>query len=432
MKARNLAAPFALLVTIACGPADPPGPCDGALALALVDDAGVPDLVKSFVLYDTGPLIGPSEADYPSGKVVVVRISTPDYPANPAADATYLRRILFGSDPSQLNVAGYFAENSAGLFDVSEGAIPDWTFMNSWTTASVAAVEGNATRAAEVLRATSIGWSALDTNQDGRISRSEAQIVFLIPNYAPPPNAVGFASKRDVALGNVPTPGGTFDFGTRPIVYFSVARPGFAGEPIRGALPAVNHELGHGFFDMIDRYGPINYMGNYEMMSSFDSNVWVHFTAQTKIKLGWWQVRPRFVVGGSGKKIKLPPESLGGYFLVVLKPESVQPPYNVDEYWVVTHRRRNAGRYEAQLPEAGGLAVYHVKRGAFTSGHDRVVLLDNARPDGNPTNYVYSFGSTDALFKARASVVLFKDTGATSGITVKDVLAQEDFACATF
>jgi len=431
----------ALLIAAAClggacaDDGTPPDPCAGALGLAEVDDSQIPQATKDAVLHDPGPVITSTDPRYPSGALVVVRIATTDYPASPDASEAYLRRILFGvgAGAADRHVAGYYAETSGGAFAVAEGAIPPWTTM-AWTPTTVnTGFEGVVERAREVLRVADVDWIALDANADGAIGRDEAQLVFLVPNFVASPPA-GFASTRYLDLGTLATPAGSFDFGTtRPIIYFSIAQPGFAGEPIRGALAAVNHELGHAFFDLPDRYGNPNHAGNYDMMSSFDSNVWVHFDANDKLDIGWWDVRPRFLVGPYGKTIKLAPESVGNYFLVLVKPDAVVPPYNVDEYWVVSHRNRDLGRYDADLPELGGLAVYHVRKGVHVDGHDQVILLDGARPDGPPAASVYGGADTHALFSYRGTIELYGDDGAATGMRIQSVTKPgQDFICARY
>ncbi|MCB9283648.1 MAG: hypothetical protein H6563_06185 [Lewinellaceae bacterium] len=360
---------------------------------------------------------GTINPNYPNGKVVVIRVATANFPGYPDSSTDYWRNLFFNDDPTTFSVSNYFEFNSRGRFEVAEGGIPIWTQMTWWDNTTLFGVEGNSTRAKEILESTFFDWNTVDVNGDGVIASEEAQLVFLFPVWPD----VGWASTRNVSLGPIDTPNGVFEFENRNVVYFSISKSGHWEEPVRGALAAYNHELGHAFFDFIDRYGNggtiPNRVGNYDMMGSFDSNQWVHFNVYDKMKLDWLPIAPVFIDANIDKNVVLQPVEKGGGVIIV-------SPENTDrEYWILCFMDRDADNFESQLPQDGGMAIFHVEKGAFFYGYDRVTLLNAAAVNGSdPAQIDYQKGvNNGALYDNGKSVELVDKNGDATGFKITDI-----------
>lgn len=402
--ARVWSAALAVAVLITC--VGCPNPPATSIDVRGIDDSAVAQLIKDRILWDSGVIIGkyqitePGGApqlnpDYPSGKVVVIRAATNDWFRNTAATTQYIEQIFFGSnDPRDLpsrSVAGYYAENSYGQFEVESGGIPSWIALGM-SLASFGDIESNPLFTKEALRFANVDWSALDTDKDDAISRAEAQIVLLIPNGS---YTTGYASVRDILLNSSATPDGTFDFGTRPIVFFSIMARGVTDSttnPIR-CHSSVIHELNHAFFNLPDRYDANSGNGQYDIMV-LDRN-WMHLNMHDKIKIGW--IQPKILDAHLGQTVRFPSSENRKAALVLVKPNSDEPEDGPFEYWVVENRNRaqSAGSYDTNLPE-DGLAVWYVAEGTYTIGHDDVRLVNASLPDQDPD--LYNNPSTGALF----------------------------------
>ena len=386
-------------------------PCDEGTDVRLLDDSGVPKWLKDEILYKPEPMIAtqwlpapdaplqPSGL-YPTGKIVVIRVATADWPVNSAATKDYVDTIMFGDDPFEQSIYGYYSKNSYGQFKVSNGGIPSWiTLSNNLSDYAGGDIEGAGATSfmKDVLESASVNWPQLDTDDDLALSRAEAQIIVLIPNAMP---GTGFASVRYPAIGSVATPQGTIDFGKRPIVYFSLkaaADPNFDDNPIR-VLPAVAHELAHGFFNLPDRYGANTGTGNYDIMSN--NNAWTMMTMHDRMNIGW--IQPKIVSGHRGECLQFVVSDLQAAALVLVVPEAVQSPLKPLEYWVLENRTKGFtdGDYDSALPDEG-LAIWYVAEGTYSSGHNDVRLVDFSKPDQDPDLYASPGGS--ALFKVDAS-----------------------------
>ena len=382
------AAGLGLLLFSAPGAAQP---CSTGAASWTIDDSAVPATLKNQIIGSPGKIIGPGNANFPSGKLVVIRAALQDAPVNSAADTNYINSIFFGTVAGVKNIKGYFTTNSYGHFNVTSGAVPNWFTLSKKITDYTNGIEGNPTFLQDVLKAANVNWSTLDANGDKTISVSEAQIVILVPNALP---GSGFASTRGVTAGSVATPSGTFNFGSRPIVIFSLkatADPQFNINPIR-ALPGVAHELGHAFFNFPDRYGPNTGTGEYDMMGSASSSTWVHYTMHDKIKLGW--ITPKFIQGHLGQCLEFVPSEWASNAVVLVPITSFLG--NPLEYWIVENRNKafDSGGYDDNLPDKG-LAIWYVSVGTFF-GFDDVRLVDFSKPTQDPD--LYNNPGSNALF----------------------------------
>ena len=379
-----------ILVIVCVGCPNGTTTCGSGIDVRNVDDSGVPAWIKEHILWEPGKIIGkfrvPKPGDppqphplYPSGKIVVIRIATSDWPANSAATSGYINRIFFylnspGARFSR-SVADYYRENSYGQFVPSSGGIPDWVTLGSLAT--YGDVESSIPLLKHVLREADVNWPVLDTNGDDVISQAEAQIVLLIPNGTP---TSGYASKRDRTIGSTPTPYGWHDFGTRPIVYFSLkaeSEPDSDVNPIRFHASVI-HELHHAFFALPDRYGEFSGTGPYDHMTLDRS--WLHLTMFDKMKIGW--IQPKILNAHYGKCLRFPASESTPAALVLVKPEPVLVPEDPLEYWVVENRNHafSSGGYDENLLE-DGLAIWYVREGTYSIGHDEVHLVNAALPD---------------------------------------------------
>jgi M6 family metalloprotease-like protein len=382
------AAGLGLLISSSPGAAQP---CSTGAASWAIDDSAVSASLKNQIIGSPGKIIGPGNPNFPSGKLVVIRAALQDAPVNSAADTNYINSIFFGTVAGVKNIKGYFTANSYGHFTVASGAVPNWITLSKKLTDYSPGIEGNATFLQDVLRAANVNWSILDSNGDKTISVSEAQIVVLVPNALP---GSGFASTRGVTAGSVTTPTGTFTFGGRPIIIFSlksISDPQFNINPIR-SLPTVAHELGHAFFGLPDRYGPNTGTGEYDMMGSAASNKWVHFPMHDKIKIGW--ITPKIIQGHLGQCLEFVPSEWGANAVVLVPITSfLGSPL---EYWVVENRNKafDGGGYDDDLPDKG-LAIWYTSVGTFF-GHDDVRLVDFSKPTQDPD--LYNNPGSNALF----------------------------------
>jgi M6 family metalloprotease-like protein len=377
------AASLGLLVLPSPGAAQP---CASGTDVRNLNDSAVPATLKNQILGAPGLIFSNATANYPSGKLVVIRAALQDAPVNPAATTAYVNEIFFGTVQGEKNIKGYYNTNSYGKFSVTSGAVPGWLTIPKKITDYTNGIEKNVPFLQDVLKGANVNWSALDTNNDKTITISEAQIVILVPNALP---GSGLASTRWVNAGSVKAPNGiTYNFNNRQIVIFSLkalADPQFDVNPIR-VLAGVAHELGHAFFNLPDRYGSNTGDGEYDMMGSAGSNKWVHFPMHDKIKIGW--IKPKFVQGHLGQCLQFVPSELQPAALVVVPIDSFQN--SPLEYWIVENRNKayDGGEgYDDDLPDKG-LAVWYTSVGTYApSGHDDVRLIDFSKPDQDPDLY---------------------------------------------
>lgn len=384
-----------------------PTPIPESMDVRDVDDSGIAQSIKDRILWDSGVIIGKyrfaelggpplPNPDYPSGKIVVIRVATTDWLRNTAATTEYINQIFFGpSDPRGApaqSLAGYFAENSYGQFKPVSGGVPAWITVGT-PLSNYGDIESSPAFTKVTLDIANVDWSVLDSDHNGAISRAEAQIVLLIPNGT---YTTGYASTRDIVLDMTTTPYGAFDFGTRPIVFFSLMARGVADSktnPIR-YHSSVAHELNHAFFNLPDRYDANSGNGRYDIM--VQDQKWMHLTMHDKIKIGW--IRPKILDTHLGKLLRFPSSENRKAALILVKPFGDVPGKGPFEYWVVENRNRaqSAGAYDSKFPE-DGLAVWYVGEGTYNDGHDDVRLVDAGLPDQDPD--LYNNPAIGALFK---------------------------------
>lgn len=378
-----------LLFAIAC--ASTPSPCTSGFDVNDLDDSGISQSLKDEI-FDSGAIIGKKHSEYPSGKVVVIRAASPEWPSNSEVTKAYIDDVFFDESSSK-TMRAYYRFNSYGQFLVTEGATPGWITVPKKLDDYQNGIEDNTEYMRDVLKLADVNWSALDANHNGKIADAAAQIVVLIPNAMPSP-PTGFASVRSVVIGSVKTPDGTFDFGERRILYYSVkatADPNSASEPIR-SRQGVAHELAHAFFNLPDRYGDESGTGIYDIMST--SYTWTMLTMPDRIKIGW--IKPKVLDAHDGRCLQFRASEEHKDALIVVPPKELRKATGVLEYWVAEYRNKgDADSYDGQLPE-NGLAVWYVATGTYF-GWDDVRLVQFDKSDRDPDRYKNP--AADALFK---------------------------------
>jgi hypothetical protein len=377
---RAVAAALAAAVLLPC-PTLAAGPCPGGVDVRKVADGEAPAAVRQKIL-DPGPIAGrylggdPARPnpDYPSGRIVVLRVAAPDLPRNPRLGSNYVSAVFFNAASTAASVRNYFAENSWGAFQVRSGGVPDWVRLRE-RLASYGALDDERFLAAALARA-DVDWPALDADRDGVIRRGETALVLLLPDG-------GATGGRDRVL-RLPefaaaTPRGSFRF-RLPVVRFGVAAArdvALAANPIR-SLPALCRELARALFDLPARDAAAT--GPYDPLAGGDARL--DLNLHDRMKIGWLQ--PRVLSGHLGRCLAFPASeaTAAGLVLVYAGHGDARP-----EYWLVENRYKpgSAGRFDADLP-ASGLVVWWVGVGTGPGGHDDVRPVDAAKPGAVPVS----------------------------------------------
>ncbi len=456
------------VLAVACmclGGGCPPNQNCGEIDVWTIDDGTIPQQTKNAILYSPGPIISKyhpnnpenTNPSFPSGKIVVIPFETPDFPHNPAITSGYIFLTFFATgELSGVSVAQYFLENSWGDFHVTNGGIADCVTLSSNLTSYVG-FEGDDDLPRDVLRLADINWPALDTNNDDVITPAEAQIVFLVSNgYSAAKR--GFAdwttgSAVPLASIQADTPSGIFKF--KPsVVYIGTKKaddPNFDDNAIR-IHSTICHELCHAFFNLPDGYAGgcgSGTTGRYAIMS--DSLRWHHMNIHDTMKIVW--IQPKIVAGHLIQYLSFRASESVPAALVLLTPSA--PPLATDEYWMVENRYRPSsdcngcllyhpadGVFDAGLPESG-LALWYVREGTWSSGHDDVRLVDanapHEDPDGttdiNGSDPGYHSQGAGALFKkddADPQKLLINGQGKWSFLFFRDVSEPGSTVCAEF
>lgn len=207
-----------------------------------------------------------------------------------------------------------------------------------------------------------INFASYDVNQDGVLDGSELGIVIAMPSNNP------YGTNRTPAASEYPT--------WEPLIVDGVRIPMiaevYAGAPVNAPLFA--HELGHLIYDLPDMYeggaqvpdanGDLQdvaipsytYPGSYSLMDQ--TYYFTHLDALNKLKLGW--LRPRVIF------------QAGQYSLANIESSSaawalLDPTHGTDEYFLVENRNQ-ATEYDRDIPNDGGLAVWHIMENAAVYG----------------------------------------------------------------
>jgi M6 family metalloprotease-like protein len=330
-------------------------------------------------LYDSSPtIISKGDPDYPAGNDVEIPVETPDFPRNTyvTPGVTCVRFYLF---------PGLYYEVASGKAFTPKCHASGWATIAT-KLADYKSASGDPYYANEhpefmrsVLGAGNVNWKQLDANSDGKISRSEAAILLLIPVRPD----IGWASNEWQTIGKVKTSAGTFDFGDRPVIYLSVTKASlqdntgynFLDDEL---LTTIVHELLHEFFDLPDRYydgiNGTGLTGAYCNLSASSSRVLLN--PHDRMKLGW--IRPRILTPDRAHVwLKAPAAAATQAALILLDPA------RADEYWLLENRNRSGVSVESSLPTEG-LAVWWVRAGALPNQSDDMRLVRASLADQDP------------------------------------------------
>ena len=383
MKSQKLG-PIRLILLIACLGLAPLAQAQITDIRGVADTHVSPDIRSA--LYDFSPtIISKGDPDYPSGNVVVIPVETPDFPRN-----TY---VTPGTTCFRLSwFPGLYYELASGHAFVLKCHASEWATIAT-KLADYKSASGDPYYASEhpefmqaVLAAAGVNWKQLDANSDGKISRSEAAILLLIPVRPD----IGWASNVPQTIGKVKTAAGTFDFGNRPVIYLSVTKaslqdstdPNIVGTGSKflydELLTTIVHELLHQFFDLPDRYyngmGGTGQTGSYCSLSASSSRILLN--PHDRMKLGW--IRPRILTPDHAHVwLKAPTAAATQAALILLDP--ARP----DEYWLLENRNKSGASVESSLPTEG-LAVWWVRTRALPNQSDDVRLVRASLADQDP------------------------------------------------
>jgi len=437
---RSLVIAILCVAAAACGGSR--DPVVETISVLEIDDSAIPQAVKYHIFYDSNTIISrhvsgkPAETnpDYPSGKVVVIRVETSDYPRNTAADTAYISELFFGLGASTTSIRNYFLQNSYSKFVIANAGVPEWVTLRN-PLASYQPID-EAVFLKPVLELADVDWTTLDADKDGKITRDEVTIIYLLAT-ADSKMTKGFAHVRYPAAFDVNTPYGTFTF-ELPIIQFSLVEesdPDPHTNPIR-VLSTVAHEFCHSMFNLTDRYTDeddpqyTTGVGNYDIMS-YD-HTWKMMTMYDRMKIGW--IQPKVLASHLGKNVKFVNSESAPQALVLLKPAADPNQLSTDEMWIVENRYKpgSQGSFDADLPESG-MAVWWVRKGTWAAGTDEVRLVDYSKADQTPT--LYTDPGNTALFKKDAFNFrrdLYEASGSKSGLYFMNVSDVDSIMLAEF
>lgn len=435
---------IAILCVAAAGCGGGRDPVVDTISVLAVDDSMIPQVIKDKIYYESNTIIsqhvsgnpGQPNPNYPSGKVVVIRVETSDYPQNTAVDYVYTLGIFFGDAPFTTTIRHYFIQNSYSQFVIENAGIPEWVALRDALATYGPIDEEGFLR--PVLEQARVDWTTLDANKDGKLTRNEVTIVYLLPT-ADSAITKGFAHVRYPLAFEVNTfSSGTLTFDL-PVVQFSVVEesdPDPHTNPIR-FLSTVAHELCHAFFNLTDRrsgeYGGVTYttgVANYDIMSRDRS--WKMMTMYDRMKIGW--IQPKILASHLGKNVTFINSESAAEALVLLKPADDPSLLSTDEMWIVENRYKpgSQGDFDDDLPESG-MAVWWVRKGTWAAGTDEVRLVDYSKADQTPT--LYTDPGNSALFK-KDTVNFRRDlieaSGAWSGLYFMNVSNVDSVMSAEF
>jgi M6 family metalloprotease-like protein len=280
---------------------DPLAPADGEINVRLWDDGSVSSAAKTAIYRPNGRFIDMTHPEHnPLRPLVFIRYEFQNnWRFNPAVTPALINEFFFTASNS---VKHYFSTYSDNQFIIKPGGVSDVVrlpydtlyYLNDqvskgqprdWTMSAILKEY--------LLKNANVDWDALDKDRNGTIDDSEATICFVSSI-----GGGGAMRPSAHAVTGVAQPGKSpvnFTFSNR-FVFFDAAE---AGTRIGGELQynryTIIHELGHGMFNLPDRY--LNFCGTgttgkYDVMSD-NCGYGVGIQAFDRMKLGW--VKPRIV-----------------------------------------------------------------------------------------------------------------------------------------
>lgn len=262
------------------------------------------------------------------------------------------------------SVNGYYLENSRGNFVWTRAGIIGPVLLDANEAATLNAKQSHGkigidsgAGVAYLLQLTAAktgyNFAQWDTNGDGVVDNTEL-FIMIIGNAG---NLFG---------GNRPI--GADSSGQSIPVQNVTLRGQVAGLDHQTSLTTFAHESSHSL-GTVDLYGPNQDLnegltlmsGTFE--SSADGRRTFHLDPWHKMRLGW--LRPRiFALGSGGVATVTTAQRQSALTPVIL----YDPARGTSEYFIVEFRNRNpsngGGSYDANIPKANGLAVWHVVPGS--------------------------------------------------------------------
>lgn len=289
---------------------------------------------------------------------IVAILWDPMRPDHPAPSSAAIDDLIFGPANS---VRDYFLENSGGKFTIERAGLAGWLPASKppgywWGPPDTADTDGDGwvnphvEKWAEAIRmaAAQFDFKAFDSDPlDGNLRPDELGVLIVIPQNGP------FGTNRGAVGREYPTP--------QPLVVDGVTigtiAEAYIGSPLN--LGVVAHELTHLLLSHGDMY--FNFFnpyraGAYSLMDG--SYKTTHIDPFAKLKFGW--LRPQVIAAG-GRYI-LPSIETDRFAWILMDPSR-----GADEYFLVENRWRGAS-YDVEMPDAGGLAVWHVMENPATYG----------------------------------------------------------------
>jgi M6 family metalloprotease-like protein len=281
---------------------------------------------------------------------IVAILWDPHRPAHPAPAAAVVDDLIFGPANS---VRDYFLENSGGRFTIERAGVLGWFSASRpwdywWGPADTSDADGDGwvsphvQKWAEAVRLADpqFNYNVYDTNPfDGNLRPEELGVLIVIPQNSP------FGTNRGAVGREYPNP--------QPLVVDGVTI-GTIAEVYIGNPPnlgVVAHELAHlllhhgdMYFTFFNPYAA----GYYSLMDGTYKTT--HIDPFAKLKFGW--LRPYLIVRSGHYTL---PSIEAERFVWILMDPSRGP----DEYFIVENRWGGTS-YDNQMPDAGGLAVWHI------------------------------------------------------------------------
>jgi M6 family metalloprotease-like protein len=276
-------------------------PADGEINVRLWDDGSVSAAAKTAIYRPNGNFIDMMHLQHnPTRPLVIIRYEFQNnWRFNPAVTPAMIDDFFF---TNRFAIRHYFTTYSDNQFVIRSGGISDVVrlpydtlyYLNDqvsklqprdWTMSGILKEY--------LLKNANIDWDVLDKDRNGTIDDSEATICFLSSI-----GGGGAMRPSAHAVTGVAQPGKSpvnFNFSNR-FVFFDAAEAGTRiGSELGYNRYTIIHELGHGMFNLPDRYLDkcgSGTTGKYDVMSD-NCGYGVGIQAYDRMKLGW--VKPRIV-----------------------------------------------------------------------------------------------------------------------------------------
>ena len=283
------------------------------------------------------PDIKPALGERP---LLLILIEFSDVPHYPKHDIHYFDQLLWGECPS---VRDYYLEVSYGKFTFIRGGILGW-YKSSYPLSGNEKSRDRIVRDAfrQAARDKSFNFAQYDKNKDGVLDTTELSIIVCTSGISSKHPMGAYHNWRLWGSRKIETWDGVILDGEHSVVQEWHSWMVYA------------HELGHSLLlpDLYDYTRNSQGIGVYGLMGlgNLDGINGHHFTAWSKIKLGW--IEPTVV-------------TKDGFYIVhdvETHPEAYMlkdPSHSDKEYFLVENRFRESSYYDRTLPDEG-IMIYHI------------------------------------------------------------------------